>query len=161
MSHMVIFQTPDGNPGYNQFETLDEAVRFVEKLRNEQNVSTARMFALEEVKFDFRPYYKVEVSALGAAGSSTVTTPPIDLAQRQAPPVAPTPPPAPVQAAPAPPVAPPAPPSPAPSFGEESPIGEPVPVSSGAPAPSFLGAPAAPPSDQGEPQTTRRGLFGR
>lgn len=162
MSHMVIFQTPDGNPGYNQFETLDEAVRFVEKLRNEQNVSTARMFALEEVKFDFRPYYKVEVSALGAAGSSTVTTPPIDLGK--VPPAAPMAP-APVQSAPQPPVAPPAPPAPAPapapSFGEESPIGEPVAVPSGAPAPTFLGAPTAPPADQGEPQTTRRGLFGR
>ena len=163
MSHMVIFQTPDGNPGYNQFETLDEAVRFVEKLRNEQNVSTARMFALEEVKFDFRPYYKVEVSALGAAGSSTTTTPPIDLAQRQAPPVPQAPAPSPVQAVPQAPVAPPAPPAPAPapSFGEESPIGEPVPVPAGAPTPSFLGAPTAPPADQGEPQTTRRGLFGR
>ena len=61
MSHMVIFQTPDGNPGYNQFETLDEAVRFVEKLRNEQSVETARMFALEEVKFDFKPYFRVEI----------------------------------------------------------------------------------------------------
>lgn len=164
MSHMVIFQTPDGNPGYNQFETLDEAVRFVEKLRNEQNVSTARMFALEEVKFDFRPYYKVEVSALGAAGSSTPTTPPIDLAQRPAPIPTPQPP---VQSGPppaaAPPAAPPAPPVPPsqPTFGEESPIGEPVAVPAGAPTPSFLGAPSAPPADQSEPQTTRRGLFGR
>ena len=61
MSHMVIFQTPDGNPGYNQFETLDEAVRFVEKLRNEQSVETARMFALEEVTFDFKPYFRVQL----------------------------------------------------------------------------------------------------
>ena len=61
MSHMVIFQTPDGNPGYNQFEQLDEAVRFVESLRNEQGVENARMFALEEVKFDFKPYFRVEI----------------------------------------------------------------------------------------------------
>ena len=64
MSHMVIFQTPDGNPGYNQFETVDEAVRFVEKLRNEQDVENARMFALEEVKFEFKAYYKVELPML-------------------------------------------------------------------------------------------------
>ena len=73
MSHMVIFQTPDGNPGYNQFETLDEAVRFVEKLRNEQSVETARMFALEEVKFDFKPYFKVNIDQTAVtAGSSSV-----------------------------------------------------------------------------------------
>ncbi len=58
---MVIFQTPEGNPGYNQFETLEEAVAFVEVLRNEQSVETARMFALEEVKFELKPYYKVEL----------------------------------------------------------------------------------------------------
>ena len=71
MSHMVIFQTPDGNPGYNQFETVAEAVAFVEKLRNEQLVENARIFALEELKFDFRPYYRVELTALERAAGQT------------------------------------------------------------------------------------------
>src|SRR4051812_24002274 len=64
VSHMVIFQTPDGNPGYNQFETVEEAVEFVEKLRNDQGIDNARMFALEEIKFDLKPYYRVELQAL-------------------------------------------------------------------------------------------------
>ena len=55
VSHMVIFQTPDGNPGYNQFETVEEAVSFVEKLRNDQGIDNARMFALEEIKFELKP----------------------------------------------------------------------------------------------------------
>lgn len=164
MSHMVIFQTPDGNPGYNQFESLEEAVRFVEKLRNEQSVETARMFALEEVKFDYRPYYRVEVSALGPAGSSTQTTPPIDLVQQRPP--APQAPLAPMQAVPPPtpaPAAPQVPPAPERSpFGDQSPIGEPVTAGASPTPPSFLSnGPVAPPSDQGEPPTTRRGLFGR
>ncbi len=71
MSHMVIFQTPEGNPGYNQFETVAEAVAFVEKLRNEQLVENARIFALEELKFDFRPYYRVELTALERAAGQT------------------------------------------------------------------------------------------
>ena len=76
MSHMVIFQTPDGNPGYNQFETIEEAVRFVEVLRNEQGVETARMFALEEVKFDFKPYFRVEIDPpMLGAGPNRVATP--------------------------------------------------------------------------------------
>lgn len=73
MSHMVIFQTPDGNPGYNQFETLAEAVSFIETLRNEQRVTNARMFALEEVKFEFKPYYRVEVQEL-TSGTQTTTS---------------------------------------------------------------------------------------
>ena len=64
MSHMVIFQTPDGSPGYNQFETVEEAVDFVEKLRNDQSIENARMFALEEIKFELKPYFKVELQAL-------------------------------------------------------------------------------------------------
>src|SRR5215218_2813739 len=72
---MVIFQTPDGNPGYNQFETLDEAVRFVEKLRNEQSVETARMFALDEVKFDFKPYFRVELDPPAVTAGSPTESP--------------------------------------------------------------------------------------
>lgn len=169
---MVIFQTPDGNPGYNQFESLDEAVRFVEKLRNEQSVETARMFALEEVKFDFKPYFRVELDppmvgpAGSTAGPASAPTPP------PAPPTPPTPPPAPAAPptfAPTAQPAPPAPPAPPPAFSEpaapapevkepDSPVGgEPATVGA-PPPPTFM----APPSQQeGEQTQTRRGLFGR
>lgn len=97
MSHMVIFQTPDGNPGYNQFEDLDEAVRFVESLRNEQAVSNARMFALEEIKFEFKPYYKVEVPMLESAPAAE-SAPAPEPAEAAAPPPPPPAPEAPVYA---------------------------------------------------------------
>ncbi|HBX76696.1 MAG TPA: hypothetical protein DEG43_03530 [Acidimicrobiaceae bacterium] len=70
MSHMVIFQATDGTPGYNQFETLDQAVVFVERLRNEQDVENSRIFRLEELMFDFRPYYKVAMAGQGDADAS-------------------------------------------------------------------------------------------
>lgn len=60
---MVTFQTPDGTPGFHQSETLDEAISFVERLRNEQGVHNSRIFRMEELKFDFKPYYKVEIAA--------------------------------------------------------------------------------------------------
>jgi hypothetical protein len=144
VSHMVIFQTPDGNPGYNQFESVDEAVRFVEKLRNDQGIENARMFALEEIKFELKPYFKVELKALGAgtaAGGSS----------------------APSAASPS--------PSPSPSH---SPSAPPPPASSpsGAGETTSFGSPAAapfsPPSEPAPPsvggdddQPQRRGLFGR
>ena len=60
-SHMVIFRGSDGKPGYHQIDGLDEAVRFVERLRNGENVDQARIFKMDEVGFSFRPYFKVEI----------------------------------------------------------------------------------------------------
>jgi hypothetical protein len=58
---MVIFRTADGQPGYHQAEELTDAVQFVERLRNSEGVEHTRIFRMEEVEFDFKPYYKVEV----------------------------------------------------------------------------------------------------
>lgn len=89
MSHMVIYRTGDGQPGYHQAEELDEAVKYVERLRNGDGVDGARIFRMEEVNFDFRPYFKVEIGPTGE---------PINVPIEQA---EPTPPPAPAAPAPA------------------------------------------------------------
>lgn len=65
LSHMVIYRTADGQPGYHQAGELDEAVKFVERLRNTDGVDGARIFRMEEVNFDFRPYFKVEIGPGG------------------------------------------------------------------------------------------------
>jgi hypothetical protein len=137
---MVIFQTPDGNPGYNQFESLDEAVRFVEKLRNEQQVETARMFALEEVRFDFRPYFRVELDPpmVGPGSTEPAATPPIENDRPSAfdsGAFAPPPPPD------------------GPPAAEPASVGAP-------PPPTFMAVPSTPPAEEHD-QPTRRGLFGR
>jgi len=71
---MVIYRTADGQPGYHQAEELDEAVRFVERLRNGDGVDGARIFKMEEVNFDFRPYFKVEIGP-GGVPIDTPTAP--------------------------------------------------------------------------------------
>ena len=162
MSPMVIFQTPDGNPGYNQFEEIDEAVRFVETLRNDQGVENARMFALEEVKFEFRQYFRVEVDPpmVGPAGSTSGAA----FVPTVAPAPAPTPPAgetfdAPFESTPF--EAPSAdsspigsvPPAPATPFGSS----DASPVGTG--APTFMAPP--PPANAENSEPTRRGLFGR
>jgi hypothetical protein len=58
---MVIFRRPDGKPGYHQADSVDDAIRFVEMLRNQEHVTDARIFRMEEVAIEFRAYYKVEV----------------------------------------------------------------------------------------------------
>ena len=71
MTHMVIFRTADGKPDYHQADDLAEAMGFVERLRNEQSVSDARIFHMEEVPIEFRTYYRVEV--IGPAVDSAMT----------------------------------------------------------------------------------------
>lgn len=63
MSHMVIYRGIDGKPGYQQAEDIHDAVTFVEQMRNEEGVEQARIFRLEEVVFEYRPYYRVELTA--------------------------------------------------------------------------------------------------
>jgi len=67
VSHMVIYRGADGKPGYQQAEDIHDAVAFVEQMRNEDGVEHARIFRLEEVVFEYRPYYRVELSGLDAA----------------------------------------------------------------------------------------------
>ena len=166
MSHMVIFQSPDGNPGYNQFESLEEAVRFVETLRNEQNVETARMFALEEVKFEFKPYFRVEIDP-PAVGPGT-TDEPVQAVTAEEPEPASEPAPAfsaPAFSTPEPAPAPDLETPLAPVFPEPEPEPEatPEPATAGAapPPPTFLTVPTGSDDDEGDKETTRRGLFGR
>ncbi len=67
MSHMVIYRGSDGSPGYHQTDDVHDAVSFVEKLRNDEGVEHARIFRLEEMNFEYRPYYRVELRAGDAA----------------------------------------------------------------------------------------------
>lgn len=61
MSHMVIYRGSDGKPGYHQVDDIHDAVSFVEEMRNKEGVDHARIFRLEEVTFQFKPYYRVEI----------------------------------------------------------------------------------------------------
>ena len=63
MSHMVIFRDLEGRPGYHQAEDLEDAVRFVEELRNERQVNDARVFSMQEVPLEFKSYWKVEITS--------------------------------------------------------------------------------------------------
>jgi hypothetical protein len=58
---MVIFRRPDGKPGYHQADSVEDALRFVEMLRNQEKVTDARIFRMEEVPIEVRTYYRVEV----------------------------------------------------------------------------------------------------
>jgi hypothetical protein len=63
---MVIFRRPEGKPGYHQAENVEDAIRFVEMLRNQENVTDSRIFRMEEVPIEIRTVYKVEIASAGA-----------------------------------------------------------------------------------------------
>jgi hypothetical protein len=71
MPHMVVFRSTEGKPGYHQADALDDAVKFVERLRNQENVTEARIFRMEEVPIEFKTYYRVEIGAPSEAAPQT------------------------------------------------------------------------------------------
>lgn len=70
MSFMVNFRSAEGKPGYHPTDSLEEAVRFVEHLRNQEQVIDARVWRLHEVPLEVKTYYKVVVP-------SGVSAPPV------------------------------------------------------------------------------------
>lgn len=72
--HVVFYPSADGGPAFRRLPSLEEAVRFVEHLRNVEGVSEVSVYALAEVPLAFRPYYRVEVSAAAPAPAGPVLT---------------------------------------------------------------------------------------
>ena len=75
VTHMVIFRSPEGKPGYHQAEGLDEAMRFAEMLRNQEQVTDARIFRMDEVPIEFKTYYRVEMAAAAGSGTAAAEMP--------------------------------------------------------------------------------------
>ena len=69
MEHVVFHPGPDGSPAFRRFPSLDDAVRFVEHLRNIEGVSEVSVHALSPVPLAFRAYYRVEVPVEGVAAA--------------------------------------------------------------------------------------------
>jgi hypothetical protein len=59
--HLVKYTKADGQAGDHEVDGLHDAVSYVERLRNEQGAESARIFRLEEVTFEFKAYYRVEI----------------------------------------------------------------------------------------------------
>ena len=66
MTHMVIYRSGEGQPVYQPTESLEEAARHVEQLRNAGQGADARIFRMDEVPMEVKTYYKVEVPGVAA-----------------------------------------------------------------------------------------------
>lgn len=70
---MVSYRSSDGKQSYHQTDELSEAMQFVEHLRNAESVEHARIFKLEELSFEYRPYYRVELATAPATPPAAPT----------------------------------------------------------------------------------------
>ena len=61
MDHLVRFTTSEGRDAQHVAPSLDDALRFVERLRNTEEASVVKVFRMQEVPISFKTYYKVEV----------------------------------------------------------------------------------------------------
>ena len=80
MSFMVLYTGLDGSAAFGRCEELTDAVAEVEQLRNEQSIEDARIYRLEEVKFEIKPYFRVEIP-----GTTTAATTPLPAVSTAAP----------------------------------------------------------------------------
>ncbi len=62
MTYIVVYQRGDGSSGLEECTDLELAVVAAERLRNVDDVESPRIFKTEEIHFEFRPYYRVEVA---------------------------------------------------------------------------------------------------
>jgi hypothetical protein len=74
--HLVKYTKADGQTGDHEVEELHEAIAYVEHLRNDEGAETARIFRIDEVSFEFKPYYRVELGASSPKGMPTVVSSP-------------------------------------------------------------------------------------
>ena len=82
MSFIVVYQRADGTSAVESCSTLDAAIRAAERLRNLDAVERPRIFETNEIRYDFQPYYRIQVidNASGAvvgnaAAQQTPATP--------------------------------------------------------------------------------------
>jgi hypothetical protein len=73
VEHVVFFTGADGAAQNRRTPSLEEAVRFVEHLRNVEGVEDSRVFAMTEVPLAFKTVYRVEIP--GATGEAAPLPP--------------------------------------------------------------------------------------
>ena len=61
MEHVVFFPAHDGSPAFRRLTSLEDAVRFVEHLRNNEGVDQFSVHSLTEVPLSFKQYFRVEL----------------------------------------------------------------------------------------------------
>jgi hypothetical protein len=85
VSYMVLYTGIDGRGAFDRCEELPEAVAEVERLRNEQSIEDAKIFRLEEVRFEIKQYFRVEIPGSANETPEPATATPVSVLADQMP----------------------------------------------------------------------------
>src|SRR5690242_21489799 len=77
MEHVVFFPAHDGSPAFRRLTSLEEAVRFVEHLRNNEGVDQFSVHSLTEVPLSFKQYFRVELPSPAEAPAADLADEPL------------------------------------------------------------------------------------
>jgi hypothetical protein len=72
MEHVVFYPSAEGAPSFRRVSSREEAVNFVEHLRNAEGITEFSVHALTPVPLAVRAYYRVEASPAETAAVSPV-----------------------------------------------------------------------------------------
>lgn len=75
MQHVVRFTTAEGRDGTHFSESLDEAVAFIERVRNVEDATEVRLFKMTEVPVSFKTYYHAQVGDVSEPTASPTVSP--------------------------------------------------------------------------------------
>ena len=75
MEHLVRFTTTEGRDAQHVAPSLDDALRFVERLRNNEETNAVRLYRLHEVPVAFKAYYRAEVAPVDAPEAAVESAP--------------------------------------------------------------------------------------
>ena len=73
MGFIVVYQGADGSSTCAEHDSLHDAAQYVEHLCNDHGIHAARILQAEDVPFDVRPYYRVQL----AVGDELAPTEPV------------------------------------------------------------------------------------
>jgi hypothetical protein len=75
VEHLVRFTTTEGRDAQHVAPSLDDALRFIERLRNNEEANVVRLYRLQEVPVAFKAYYRAEVRPVDAAEGGAEPSP--------------------------------------------------------------------------------------
>jgi hypothetical protein len=75
VEHLVRFTTTEGRDAQHVAPSLDDALRFVERLRNNEEANVVRLYRLQEVPVAFKAYYRAEVRPVDPADAVAELSP--------------------------------------------------------------------------------------
>jgi hypothetical protein len=84
MEHVVFYPGADGAPAFRRANSLQDAVGYVEALRNSQDITEFSVYALTEVPVSLRAYYRVEVPSASEVAPAEAAAAAVDSAPTEA-----------------------------------------------------------------------------